>query len=114
MAEIRGGYVFWGVVVGGILLVELLGAMAHWLNKHLDYTIPWTTISGMVGHLEQLWPTTAVFVVALIAPVAFYTLVPSKQLGKIQWRGPDLNRRHHGFQPCALPTELPRLEERSV
>ena len=20
----------------------------------------------------------------------------------------DLNRRHHGFQPCALPTELPR------
>jgi len=20
-----------------------------------------------------------------------------------------LNRRHHGFQPCALPTELPRL-----
>ena len=27
-----------------------------------------------------------------------------------RWRGPDLNRRHHGFQPCALPTELPRLE----
>ena len=26
----------------------------------------------------------------------------------IEWRGPDLNRRHHGFQPCALPTELPR------
>ena len=26
-----------------------------------------------------------------------------------EWRGPDLNRRHHGFQPCALPTELPRL-----
>ena len=25
-----------------------------------------------------------------------------------EWRGPDLNRRHHGFQPCALPTELPR------
>src|SRR5262249_33672999 len=25
-----------------------------------------------------------------------------------KWRGPDLNRRHHGFQPCALPTELPR------
>ena len=24
------------------------------------------------------------------------------------WREPDLNRRHHGFQPCALPTELPR------
>src|SRR5919106_3072900 len=25
-----------------------------------------------------------------------------------EWRGPDSNRRHHGFQPCALPTELPR------
>ena len=25
-----------------------------------------------------------------------------------EWREPDLNRRHHGFQPCALPTELPR------
>ena len=25
-----------------------------------------------------------------------------------QWRGPESNRRHHGFQPCALPTELPR------
>ena len=29
---------------------------------------------------------------------------------RLQWRGPDLNRRHHGFQPCALPAELPRLE----
>ena len=27
---------------------------------------------------------------------------------QVRWRGPDLNRRHHGFQPCALPTELPR------
>src|SRR5215213_1165287 len=25
-----------------------------------------------------------------------------------KWRGPDLNRRHRGFQPRALPTELPR------
>ena len=25
-----------------------------------------------------------------------------------RWRGPESNRRHHGFQPCALPTELPR------
>ena len=31
-----------------------------------------------------------------------------------EWRGPDLNRRHHGFQPCALPTELPRRAARSV
>ena len=31
---------------------------------------------------------------------------PAPQAG--EWREPDLNRRHHGFQPCALPTELPR------
>src|SRR5207248_1563701 len=24
------------------------------------------------------------------------------------WRGPESNRRPHGFQPCALPAELPR------
>lgn len=67
--------------------------MGHWLNKHLDFKIPWTTISGMVGHLEELRPTTAVFVVALIAPVGFYTLVPSKQghrsrLGRRYLRAP--------------------------
>ena len=27
---------------------------------------------------------------------------------QVEWRGPDLNRPYHGFQPCALPTELPR------
>ena len=26
-----------------------------------------------------------------------------------QWRGRDSNPRHHDFQSCALPTELPRL-----
>src|SRR3954451_2391730 len=25
-----------------------------------------------------------------------------------KWRGPESNRRHHDFQSCALPTELPR------
>ena len=25
-----------------------------------------------------------------------------------EWRGPESNRRHHDFQSCALPTELPR------
>src|SRR5438093_5985998 len=31
-----------------------------------------------------------------------------------KWRGPESNRRHHGFQPCALPTELPRPERASL
>ena len=30
---------------------------------------------------------------------------------KLEWcRGPESNWRHHDFQSCALPTELPRLE----
>jgi hypothetical protein len=28
---------------------------------------------------------------------------------EVEWRGPESNRRHHDFQSCALPTELPRL-----
>jgi arginase len=31
-----------------------------------------------------------------------------------EWRGPDLNRRHRGFQPRALPAELPRRGSDSV
>jgi len=75
--ELLRGYLFWGVVIGAILLVELAGALAHWLDKHVGITIPWTTISGMIGHLEELWPATAVVVVAVIAPVAVYALGPS-------------------------------------
>ena len=26
----------------------------------------------------------------------------------LEWRDPDSNRGHHGFQPCALPAELSR------
>jgi nuclease-like protein len=33
--------------------------------------------------------------------------IPELDSGK--WRGPESNRRHHDFQSCALPTELPRL-----
>jgi hypothetical protein len=65
------------VTIGVILLVELAGALNHWLNKHIHVDVPWTTISGMVGHLEDLWPTTAVIVVAILAPSAFYALAPA-------------------------------------
>ena len=30
------------------------------------------------------------------------------QAGALWWRDPELNRGHHDFQSCALPTELPR------
>jgi hypothetical protein len=74
--EVRAGYLFWGVTIGVILLVELLGALGGWLEDHIGVHVPWTTISGMVGHLEDLWPATAVIVVAIIAPAAFYALGP--------------------------------------
>ena len=41
-----------------------------------------------------------------VGPVA--ALSAREPIAVVQWREPDLNRRHHGFQPCALPTELPR------
>jgi hypothetical protein len=78
---VRRGYRFWGLVVVVILAVEGAGAIRgsrwykeHVLAHHSWATIPWTTISGMVGHLEELFPATAVFVVAIIAPAAFYAL----------------------------------------
>lgn len=36
----------------------------------------------------------------------------SKQ--QFRWREPELNRRHHDFQSCALPTELSRHVERNI
>ena len=32
----------------------------------------------------------------------------SMRRSRREWRGPESNRRHHDFQSCALPTELPR------
>ena len=42
----------------------------------------------------------------MIATVPSRALTAAKATER--WRGPESNRRHHGFQPCALPTELPR------
>jgi predicted MFS family arabinose efflux permease len=43
-----------------------------------------------------------------VATVAIGLIVVAATVTVWQWRGPESNRRHHGFQPCALPTELPR------
>ncbi len=37
---------------------------------------------------------------------------PRKSCKRAKWRGPESNWRHHDFQSCALPTELPRLTAR--
>jgi len=94
-------------VTGAILLVELAGAVADWLDKHFSITIPWTTISGMVGHLEELWPTTAVFVVGIIAPAAVYALAPPpshRRTPRGRWllRSGDVRRARWYGAPTAL------------
>jgi hypothetical protein len=106
---LRRGYRFWGLVVVVILAVEGAGAIRgsrwyeeHVLEHHSWATIPWTTISGMVGHLEELFPGTAVFVVAIIAPVAFYALAPLPPPPKATRT--ELGRVHFGSrEPARIP-----------
>ncbi len=102
--ELARGYRFWGLMVAAILLVELAGAVkgSNWYEQHIlkhhpDAKIPWTTISGMIGHLEELWPTTAVLVVAVIAPVAFYALAPSAPKARLSRS--ELGRVYIGQAP---------------
>jgi hypothetical protein len=67
----RNGYRFWGPVVAAILVTELLGALADWLNRRTIFDVKWPTISSTVGHLETQSPILAVLVVGTIAVVAF-------------------------------------------
>jgi hypothetical protein len=66
----RQGYYFWLPTIGTVLLIEVLGATTSWFGG----AIPWPTLSMTVGHLENLWPLTAVLVVAVIAAALFQTL----------------------------------------
>lgn len=96
---VRNGYWFWGLVITAILLVEVAGAARNWLDDHIGVSIPWTTFSEMVGHLEELWPGTAVFVVAIIAPAAIYALglrSPARhsQLGRVSFRSAPIEPVH--------------------
>jgi hypothetical protein len=58
------GYVLWVPTALAIAAVEILGALG-WQS------IPWTTISTTVGHLETRWHVFAVIVVVLITLVVF-------------------------------------------
>ena len=105
--NVGAGYLFWGVTIGVILLVELLGALGGWLEDQIGVDVPWTTISGMVGHLEDLWPATAVIVVAVLAPAAFYALAPvgpPDELGPLR-RGAS-GRWHRQRDESRSPTDL--------
>jgi hypothetical protein len=67
----KNGYRFWGPVVAAILVTEVLGALADWLNRRTILEIKWPTISSTVGHLETLSPILAALVVGSIAAVIF-------------------------------------------
>ena len=67
----RNGYRFWGPVVAAILVTEVLGALADWLNRKRIFDVKWPTISSTVGHLETQSPILAVLVVGTLAIVAF-------------------------------------------
>jgi hypothetical protein len=54
----RWGYVVWGSVAVVVAIPELGAAI--WERG------PWPTISGTIGHLEELWSPTAIFPVAVI------------------------------------------------
>ncbi len=61
------GYAYWGPVGLAIAVTEILGALSATFR---DF-IPWPTISGTVGHLEDLNSLWAVAFVAVVAITAF-------------------------------------------
>ena len=76
----QNGYRFWGPVVAAILVTEVLGAAADWLNQRTIFMIRWPTISSTVGHLETLSPILAALVVGGIAAVALEAVTaPSRR-----------------------------------
>src|SRR5688500_14377705 len=72
----RSGYWFWGPMALAILVMELLGV--GWVQRQIDVTIPWPTISTTVGHLAERWPAVYLAVVGVIAAVGFYAFAYPK------------------------------------
>jgi hypothetical protein len=62
----RWGYFVWGSVAAIVAIPELWAAV--WTGG------PWPTISGTVGHLEELWSPTAIFPVVVIVVAAAHAL----------------------------------------
>jgi hypothetical protein len=70
--HVHNGYLFWGSTALVILVMELLGV--GWVQRQIDLTIPWPTISTTVGDLAERWAAVYLVVVGVIAAVAFYGL----------------------------------------
>jgi len=65
------GYAYWGPVALAITVIEILGA----LSKTFRDAIPWPTISGTVGHIQDLDGRWGLAVVFVIAVTAFYAVL---------------------------------------
>lgn len=65
------GYAYWGPVALAIAVTEILGA----LSPQFRDAIPWPTISGTVGHAQDVHSAWGLAVVAVIAATAFYAVL---------------------------------------
>jgi hypothetical protein len=70
------GYIMWGSMALVIAIPEITAAVHH--------GVPWPTISGMTGHLENRWSAVALIVVALIVVAAIHAVrFPASQHGPV-------------------------------
>jgi hypothetical protein len=92
----KWGYGFW------LFLGLVFGIPESWAGLANP---PWPALSDTVGHLDQVWPPTAVIVVALIVFVAYYFVrVPVSQAGALifgsggpgRGAGADVGRTYNG------------------
>ena len=71
----KWGYGFW------LFMGLVFGVPESWAGLANP---PWPSLSDTIGHLDALWPPTAVIVVAVIVVVAFYFVrVPVSQPGSL-------------------------------
>jgi len=94
-ARERWGYAVWGAVALVIAIPELIAAI--WEKA------TWPTISGTIAHLEELWPPTAVVVVAAIVVIAV-------QAAKASQTGGVRTVRGRGPAPAPTPPQSGRAE----
>ncbi len=73
----KWGYAFW------LFLGLVFGVPESWAGLANP---PWPALSDTIGHLDAVWPPTAVIVVAVVVIVAFYFVrVPVSQPGTMAY-----------------------------
>jgi hypothetical protein len=80
----KWGYAFW------LFLGLIFGVPESWAGLASP---PWPALSDTIGHLDAVWPPTAVIVVAVVVIVAFYFVrVPVSQPGTMAYGQGGLGR----------------------